>query len=61
MNCIIITRVKSTCCNAPLQGGLMSPIDTGLTLFCTACKKREKEAEKIYDQTLEDKKKATFF
>ena len=50
----IIEGIGSTCCDgAPLYKGVMSPIDTALTLICTNCHERDKKAEKKYNEMKE--------
>ncbi|GEM_PF-5050762 len=43
-----IKELRSSCCNAQLHAGFGSPIDTAPTLFCNACKTRDKKAEEKY-------------
>jgi len=38
--------LKSTCCNAKLNKCLMTPIDTGYTMFCSMCGERDRKAER---------------
>jgi hypothetical protein len=45
-----IKELKSSCCNAQLHAGFCSQIDTAPTLFCNACKIRDKKAEEKYQK-----------